>query len=73
MTQESTHNNEPDIRFITWQEAAQSPRSLATGDIVTGFKNLFEVDVLAHNTGLMLLHPERSWHQMELPQRQHST
>lgn len=67
MPEQLTSNSELDKRLIDWHEAAQAPYDLKAGNIVTGFQNLLEVDVLAHNIGLALKHPDDRWHQMEYP------
>lgn len=74
MPEHLTPNSEPVKRFIDWHEAAQAPYGLNAGDVVTGFSNLLDVDVLAHNIGRALHHPNYHGHQMECPtHKAHST
>ncbi len=54
--QQPTGFGEEAVQFLDWHEAIKAPQNLAPGDIVIGFKDLTEVDVLAHNIGCALLH-----------------
>jgi hypothetical protein len=61
-----------EVRVWPWEAAIQAPYELQVGDVIAA-KDLREVDLLAHNIGLVLLHgvsefqqkgpqtPSRSW------------